>query len=328
MSFANDNWFPFLALAFVGIAVLAAFTLLRDRRDLEALGHHNLVLSPRWAWARRLAKGGLFLGALYLLLGGALRLQGKPVPEDLAESGIDVMVLLDTSKSMLTQDLGPNRLEAAKRAVLEWMEGREGDRVGLTVFAGEAFTQVPLTLDHQAVALVLEQTDVDAVGRGGTDIGEGIHTALGGFPEEDGKRGKAILLLTDGEPTSGATDITEACREAQQKGIPVVAVGMGTRRGRAIPDGESFWGEAQYKRDEQGNLRVSRLDEENLARVADLTGGLLVHGDTSEGLSGIAGALEKLQKTALKGKGAVRRKELAPGLGATAAGILLLAVLL
>jgi len=328
MHLANEPWVLFLVPVFLVLGILAAVVLFWDKRDLRALGHHNLLLSPRWAWARRGAKACLFFAALTFLLGGALRLQGKPIPEDLTESGIDVMVLLDTSKSMLTQDLGPNRLEAAKRAVLEWMAEREGDRVGLTVFAGEAFVQVPLTLDHQAVALVLEQSDSDAVERGGTDIGEGIRTALEGFPKEEGKRGKAILLLTDGEPTTGASDLAQACREAQEKGVPVVAVGMGTRRGRPIPDGETFWGETQYKKDAQGNLRVSRLDERNLERAAQITGGVVVYGDSHEKLSAIGGALEKLQKTAMKGKGAVRRQELSPALGAAAAGALLLAVLL
>jgi Ca-activated chloride channel family protein len=328
MHFANESWFLYLALPFLGLLALAAFALWRDKRDLKALGHHNLLLSPRLAWARRLAKGGLALASLFLVLGGALRPQGKPVPEDLESSGIDVMVLLDTSKSMLTEDLGPNRLEAAKRTVMDWMEGREGDRVGLTVFAGEAFTQVPLTQDLQAVGLVLEQVDVDAVDRGGTDIGEGLRVALESFSNEEAKRGKAILLLTDGEPTADASDLEEACRQAKAKGVPVVAVGVGTRRGKPLPDGVSFWGETQYKRDSRGNLKISRLDEENLKRVARITGGVMVHGDDREGLASIGKAMEGLQKTAMKGKGAVKREELSPALGAWAAALLLLGVML
>lgn len=244
-------------------------------------------------------------------------------------SGIDVMVVLDTSKSMLSQDLVPDRLGAAKKALLDWLDNRQGDRVGLVVFAGEAITQVPLTLDLEAVSQVLDKADVDAVDRGGTDIGEGIRTALASFPmENEEKRGRVILLLTDGEPTSGASNLTKACLEAKEKGVPIVAVGMGTRKGKPIPDGASFWGEALYKKDAAGRVVISRLDEETLEKAAQITDGMVVHGDSSEGLASIGGVLEKLKKTAMKGKGGMRREELAPSMGAWAAGSLMLAVLL
>jgi Ca-activated chloride channel family protein len=296
---------------------------------LRALGHQNLVLGLGLAWGRRVLKGALLLAGLFLALLGAARLQGKPVPEDLQLSGVDLMIVVDVSKSMLTQDLIPNRMEAAKKAVLSWLEGREGDRAGVVVFAGEAILQVPLTLDLQAVSLVLEQAAPDAVDRGGTDIGKGIRAALAGFPkEEEGKRGRALLLLTDGEATEGSSNLAQACLEAKEMKVPIVAVGVGTRQGRPIPDGVSFWGEAVYKRDRSGNVRVSRLDEEALAKIADITGGRVVHGDSPENLSAIGKTLEGLKQTSLKGKGAVRRQELAPSLAAGAAAALLLCVLL
>ena len=174
MNFGNENWFwPLLVFCLLGSG-LVLYTFRRDLRDLTILGYHNFILSPSLVFARRLAKGILILAALYLIFLGAARLQGKPMPQDLNLNGIDVMVVLDLSKSMLSQDIAPNRLEAAKRAVLNWLQDREGDRVGLVVFAGEALVQVPLTLDLEAVSLVLSRADIDAVDRGGTDIGEGI----------------------------------------------------------------------------------------------------------------------------------------------------------
>lgn len=329
MEIANHNWFWFLLPLCLGALGLALFTFGRDRKDLQRLGAHHLVLAPGMAWARRLLKGGLLLTGLCLIFLGAVRLQGKPLPEDLDLRGSDVMIVLDLSKSMLTQDMVPNRLEAAKKALLSWVQNRDGDRVGLVVFAGEALVQVPLTMDLEAVSTVLSRDDVDAVDRGGTDIGEGIRTALSVFDkDEKAKRGKAILLLTDGEDTDGATNLGAACGEAEKRGIPIITVGMGTRQGRPIPDGVSFWGEPVYKQDGVGNVHVSRLDEKTLQEIADKTDGLFIHGDSTENLSGIDGAFNKLQKSEMKGKGAVRRRELAPSLGAWAVASLLLSGLL
>lgn len=329
MHLDNENWLWFLLPFFLLWAGLTFHAFLRDRRDLEALGDHNLVLAPRIVWMRRVLKGGLVLLGLALALLGAVRLQGQLVPEDVNLSGIDVMVVLDVSKSMLTRDMVPNRLEAAKKAVSDWMQNNEGDRVGLVVFAGEALVQVPLTFDLEAVGQVLSRADVDAVDRGGTDIGEGIRTALSAFDKDDqSKRGKAILLITDGETTEGASDVTGPCQEAKDKNIPVVAVGIGTPQGSPIPDGTSFWGEAIYKKDESGRIHISHLDEATLKKIAGLSDGVFVQGSDADGLASVQVALNRLQKTEMKGLGALHRKELAPSLGAWSAGAILLSALI
>ncbi len=329
MDIANLTWLWYLLPLFLLWAGWALFTFWRDRRDLALLGDHNLVLSPDVVWTRRVLKGGLLLTGFLLALLGALRLQGEPVPEDLNLNGIDVMLVLDVSKSMMTRDITPNRLEAAKNAVLNWMQKQEGDRVGVVAFAGEALVQVPLTFDLEAVSLVVSKADVNSVDIGGTDIGKGILAALAAFDKDDqGKRGKAILLITDGETTEGASDVTEACKQAKDMKVPVVTVGIGTRQGSPIPDGVSFWGEAVYKTDRAGNVHISHLDEGTLKNIADLTGGTFVQGDNTENLASIEGALDGLRKTQMKGQGVMRRKELAPALGAWSAGALLLSVLI
>lgn len=329
MNIGNENWLWALSGVFAVLGAFAFYTFSRDRRDLDLLGAHNLVLSPGVVWTRRLLKGALALAGLFLILLGAARLQGKPVPEDLNLNGIDVMVVLDVSKSMLTRDIIPNRLEAAKNAVLNWAQKQEGDRVGVVVFAGEALVQVPLTFDLEAVSLVVSRADVNSVDRGGTDIGKGIETALAAFDEKDAsKRGKAILLITDGETTEGTSNVDEACKDAKDKNVPIVAVGIGTKQGSPIPDGVSFWGEPVYKRDQAGNVHISHLDEGTLKKIADSTGGSFVQGDNSENLASIEGALNQLQKTQMKGQGVIRRQELAPSLGAWSAGALMLSVLI
>lgn len=329
MNIANLNWLWFLLPLFILWGAWAVFNFWKDRHDLEVLGEHNLVLSPRVVWVRRILKGGLLLAGLWLILLGAVRLQGQPVPEDLNLRGIDVVVVLDVSKSMMTRDIVPNRLEAAKNAVLNWIQKQEGDRVGIVVFAGEALVQVPLTFDLEAVSLVVQRADVNAVDRGGTDIGKGILAALAAFDNDpQSKRGKAILLITDGETTEGASDVTEACKQAQALKVPIVAVGIGTKQGNPIPDGVSFWGEEEYKTDQSGHVHISRLDEATLKNIADLTHGTFVQGDNTENLASIEGVLDNLQKTEMKGKGVMRRKELAPSLGAWSAGAILLSALI
>ena len=329
MNLENMDWFWPLAVIFLLGFLFALRTLWRDQRDLKILGHQNLVLSPGLVWGRRVLKTLLVFSGGFLIFLGAVRLQGKPTPEDLILRGSDVVVVLDVSKSMLTQDMIPNRLEAAKKAVNAWMQNQTGDRVGLVVFSGEALVQVPLTFDVQAVSLVLEGDDTDAVDRGGTDIGEGIRTALSVFPQDNpDKRGRAILLITDGELTDGASNLDQACQDAKEKGVPIVVVGIGTPQGKPIPDGKSFWGEAMFKKDSSGNVHVSRLDEKRLQEVAGLTGGVYVSGDSNENLGSMDAALENLQKTEMKGQGTVRRRELAPPLGWLAAGTLLLSALL
>lgn len=329
MNIGNETWFlPLLILFLLGLG-FALYTLKRDQRDLNLLGYHNFILNPAFVFGRRITKGLFILTAFFLVFLGAVRLQGKPTPEDIQMRGIDVMIVLDLSKSMLTQDMVPNRLEAAKKALLNWIQNRDGDRVGLVVFAGEALVQVPLTFDLEAVSLLLDRDDPDAVDRGGTDIGEGIRTALAAFPKDDSnKRGKAILLITDGEITDRTSNVTQACMEAKNANVPVVAVGIGTPQGRPIPDGASFWGEAIYKKDSGGNVHVSRLDEQTLAKIADMTGGVFVRADNAEGLGSIEKSLDGLQKTAMKGQGVTRRQELAPAMGLWATAALLFSSLI
>ncbi len=330
MNLENMDWLLPLGAVFLAGLLLALWTLLwRDGRDLKILGHQNLVLSPGLAWGRRILKGLLVLGGFLFVLLGALRLQGKPVPEDVVLRGSDVVVVLDVSKSMLTQDLVPNRLEAAKKAVDNWMHDQTGNRVGMVVFSGEALVQVPLTFDVEADSMVLQGDDTDAVDRGGTDIGEGIRTALNVFSKDNpDKRGRVILLMTDGELTDGASNLTQACEDAKNAGVPIITVGMGTPQGKPIPDGVSFWGEPTFKKDASGEVHISQLDEKTLQKIAGTTGGLYVPGDSNEDLGAINAALENVQKTEMKGQGTVRREELAPSMGWMAAGTLLLSALL
>ena len=328
MNFGNEAWLWPMGGLFLLWLGWTFYGFYRDRRDLEELGHQNLVLSPVQAFFRRVLKGLLLLTTLLLVVLGAARIQGKLVPQDMTARGSDIIVVLDVSKSMLTQDVSPDRLGATKKALEDWMGGLEGDRVGLVVFAGQALVQVPLTLDLDTVDLILDKADPDTVELGGTDMGVGIRTALGAFPK-DSKRGKAILLMTDGEATEGSSSLAEACQEAKAMNVPIITVGMGTREGRPVPDGVSFFsGQPLFKKDASGAVHVSHLDEATLEQIADSTGGVFLHGDSASGLSEINGTVDRLAKSEITSHDAMRRQELSPVFGLLAAGGLILSSIL
>lgn len=136
------------------------------------------------------------------------------------------------------------------------------------------------------------------------------------------------MLITDGEITEGSAILPEACKEAKEANVPVVAVGIGTPQGRPIPDGTSFWGEAVYKKDRSGNIHVSHLDEGNLKQIASITGGVYIQGESDRSLASIGDHLDGLEKTMMKDKGVMRREELSPVLGAFAAATLILSSVL
>jgi Ca-activated chloride channel family protein len=185
---------------------------------------------------------------------------------------VDVFVLLDVSKSMLTEDVRPNRLTQAKYAVQDLLEKLRGDRIGLVAFAGTAFVQCPLTVDYEAFRLTLKDADPRIIPRGGTAIGAAIRTALKAFEAGEG-RDHAIVLITDGEATEG--DALAAADEAAKAGVKIYAIGVGTAEGELIPvreEGKPM----EFLKDREGKVVKSRLDEETLQQLALKTGGMYV----------------------------------------------------
>ncbi len=187
--------------------------------------------------------------------------------------GMDVTVLLDVSKSMLTEDVRPNRLTQAKYAVQDLLDKLRGDRVGLVAFAGTAFVQCPLTIDYEAFRLTLKDADPRIIPRGGTAIGVAIRTALKAFEAGEG-RDRAIVLITDGEETE--SDALAAADEAAKAGVKIYAIGVGTTDGELIPmreDGKAM----DFLKDKEGAVIKSKLNEEMLKQLALQTGGMYVH---------------------------------------------------
>ena len=191
---------------------------------------------------------------------------------EVKHKGVDVMVLFDVSKSMLTEDVRPNRLTQAKYAVQDLLGKLRGDRIGLIAFAGTAFVQCPLTVDYEAFRLTLKDADTRIIPRGGTAIVVAIRTALKAFEASEG-RDRAIVLITDGEETDG--DALTAADEAAKAGVKIYAIGVGTAEGELIPvreEGKPM----DFLKDREGKVVKSRLDEETLKQLALKTGGIYV----------------------------------------------------
>lgn len=187
--------------------------------------------------------------------------------ERIERRGIDVVVALDLSRSMLARDVDPDRLTAAKREIRDLVDLLQGDRVGLVVFAGTAFIQCPLTLDYNALQVFLDQLDPDWVPIGGTDLGAAIRTSIETFVQKE-RSGRAVILITDGEDHGG--ELQAAATEAKAQGVHVFVVGIGSPEGVPIPDGRGGFVK------DGGSVVLSKLDEPALKELAMTTGGSYV----------------------------------------------------
>lgn len=221
-------------------------------------------------------RGRRFIKAQLLLLSLGLMLFALAGPrwgshyEEVSQKGVDIMLLIDVSPSMLVEDIAPNRLERARREILDFIKVVQGDRVGLIAFAGAAFIQCPLTLDYAALEMFLSALQPDLIPVPGTDLGAAIDMGIAAFDDESATD-RVILLITDGEDNE-SQGIT-AARQAAAQGVKIFVFGIGDVAGGPIPEIDGSGG---FKKDDQGNLILSKLAEEGLQDIASLTGGTYV----------------------------------------------------
>ncbi len=327
MIFDTPQWlFALLALP---LAVLAEIWLTgRDRQRLVRLVARPLwdrvVRRPneRWRWIRLTL---VLLGAAGIIVALA-RPQWGIVREKIEREGVDVVLVLDTSGSMATPDVAPNRFFLARQALLQLMTRLEGDRFALVAFEGEAYPLAPLTLDADAVGLFLETAEPGIVPAPGTSLGVGLTKGLEAFVDEE-RRNKVLVLVSDGENLEG--DVNDAVVAAREAGVIVHTVGVGTEAGEPVPEFDSEGRATGYKRDASGAPVVSRLDSATLEAIASGTGGRmfrLTASDTS--LGALASVIEGMERRALAREWSYRRREryqgpLALGLVLVMAGLLL-----
>ena len=249
----------------------------RKERQLKAFGNPELMvqLMPDASKSRPIWKFSLLLIALVLLIVAAARPQFGQKEKTVKRQGIEVMVALDISNSMLAEDVAPNRLDRAKQMLSKMIDNMVDDKVGLVVFAGEAFTQLPITCDYVSAKMFLNTITPNLIQTQGTAIGTALQTAITSFGSPESEAGRAIILITDGE--NHEDDAIAAAKKAHELGIKVFVIGIGKPEGAPIPKP----GTNDYFKDRQGQVVVSKLNEEMCQQIAQAGSGVYVRCDNT-----------------------------------------------
>ena len=273
-------------LFFVAYAVALRFR----RRRIARFGNPELVaqLMPTTSVAKGWLKVSFFAVAFFFFAIGLSRPQLGARLKERETKGVEVMIALDVSNSMLAEDYSPNRLERSKLAISRLVDKLSGDRIGLVVFAGQAFVQLPITTDYVSAKIFLNTINTGSVPVQGTALADALSTCARSFSSQS-RKSRAIILITDGEDHEG--DVIETARSLAEEGIRIYCIGVGSPAGKPIPvDGELM-------KDKQGNIVVSKLDESILRQIAGVGGGEYVRAGNSEfGLNPIIDNIRTLDK--------------------------------
>lgn len=274
----------------------------RKRKLLEDFAQPDLLgeLTATASVGKKRWKNALIVVAIVFLVIAAARPQFGTRMELVKRKGINIVIAVDVSKSMLAEDIKPSRLSHTKHEVRELLKILEDDNVGLVAFAGDAFVQCPLTQDYGAVELFLDIMDAELIPTPGTAIAKAIKKSISMFDKKE-KKYKAIILFTDGEDHEGAQ--MEAAKEAEKMGVRIYTVGLGRAKGEPIPTYDSKGNKTGYMKDTEGNVVMSRLDETTLEKIALITGGKYYPATTREfELNEIYRDISKMEEKTLKTK--------------------------
>jgi Ca-activated chloride channel homolog len=262
---------------------------LRRFGDWDVISH----LMPYLSGPKQVLKFVIFMLALGFLIVGLANPQIGSKLEKVQRKGADLVIALDVSNSMLSQDIRPDRLTRSVQGITKLIDRLEGDRIGIVVFAGKAYVQLPITTDYSAAKMFLSTISTQMVPTQGTAIGDAIELSVQSFKEDD--RSKAIIIITDGENHEG--DAIESAEIAVEKGIKIFTIGMGSPEGAPIPVVDNYDRQTGYKTDRQGQTVVSRLDEASLQQIASAGNGIYVRASTGQdGLSKILDEINALEK--------------------------------
>lgn len=288
------RWLTPWWLALLAPAFLLAWAAWRSARWRPAARLPMLSLAMRGlpgSWVERLARArlALVISALGLMILSMARPQAGQSERRVTSRGIDIVAALDVSGSMRALDFKPNRLEAAKAVLQDFIAGRKGDRIALVAFAGEAFTLCPATVDTHALRDFTSRLRPGVVQQDGTAIGSGLATALQSLKDSDAE-GRVIVLLTDGQNNAGLIQPLQAAEAARALGVRVYTIGVGTRGVAMVPVMDRFSGREVLR---QAQVDI---DEETLTRIAELTGGRYFRATDNEALAQIYGEIDRLEK--------------------------------
>lgn len=304
MQFANPQYFWLLLL----LLPMLLWHILGRRHKATLIVATTAPHEKRWSWFRlwRHVPFLLRLTAVVLIIIILARPQSTSPQNNKEVQGINIMMCMDISTSMLTQDLMPNRIEAAKQVAIEFISGRETDNIGLTLFGGEAFTQCPMTTDHSALLSMFKQVNCDLQQQGvitnGTAVGMGLTNAVSRLALT-GAPSKVVILLTDGANNAGDISPLMAAEIAKKQGVRVYTIAVG-KQGKVkqpvaiLPNGEYYYQWVE-----------SDADPATLKEIAEMTGGLFYTADTKAKLRAIYDDIDRLEKTKLKVQNYSRRYE-------------------
>lgn len=289
--FENPEFlYLFIALPF--LVALYVWLNIRKRNDVKKMGTLSLLkqMMPELSLKRSYLKFWIIVAALSVGIIMIARPQFGTKVETVNKKGIELVIAMDVSNSMLARDVSPDRLSRAKQILTRIIDDRKEDQVALIVFAGEAFVQMPMTSDSQSAKMFLSTIDPSLVPVQGTAIADAIGLGVNSFTSEKDVD-KAMIIITDGEDHEG--NAMEAAQQASEKGIMVNVLGIGSPEGTPIPREENS---NDYKTDNDGNVVVSRLNEQMCKDIAQAGKGLYVQADNSNAaLRALEAELDKLQ---------------------------------
>jgi len=287
------------------IPIAVAFFILvgiNKRKKVEEFGDAGLIekLSFSKSLAKERIRKVLIVIALSFLILALARPQIGSRLTVTKRYGVDIMIAIDTSSSMLAQDIKPSRIEKAKLEISSLIDKLKGDKVGILTFAGDSFMQCPLTLDYSAAKMFLSIIEPGMMPKPGTAIGDAIKVAAKSFAKKERKH-KVIVLITDGEDHD--TNPVEAASEAKKEGVMIYTIGIGTRKGEPIPIIDESGKVNGYKKDKSGEVVMTKLDEEMLQKIALITDGKYYHATASEfELDKIYDEISKMEKKELSSR--------------------------
>ncbi len=287
----EDPIYFWLLLLIPFLALIRLYGIVKRKQKLKKLGDPMLLklLMPEVSRYRPEVKFWLLQAALALLIVMLARPQMGTKVSNEKRQGIETLIALDISNSMLAEDVSPSRLDKSKMLVENLVDHFTNDKIGLVVFAGDAFVQLPITSDYVSAKMFLQNTDPSLIASQGTDIAQAIRLSMNSFTQ-DTKTGKAIILITDGEDHQGGAE--EAAKEAKAKGIKVFILGIGSTKGAPIP-----LGGGDYMKDRQGQTVMTAVNEDMCRRVAAAGSGTYIHVDnTSDAEKVLDNEIGKMQK--------------------------------
>jgi len=276
------------------LVLIFAWSRIARRRALKRFGRQETisVLMPFASKSRPVFKFILLMLALAFFIVGAARPQFGSKLKKVKREGVELMIALDVSNSMMAEDIQPNRLERAKRAISRLVDRLSDDKIGLIVFAGDAYMQLPITSDYNSAKLFLSSVNPQIVPTQGTAIGTAIQMGIRSFTPE-GQSNKAIIVITDGE--NHEDDPVSAAQEAAENGIVVHTIGMGLPSGAPIPVLKG--GQKDYLKDKNGEVVITKLNEPMLEKIASAGNGIYVRANNAQvGLNALFDEINKLEK--------------------------------